>query len=219
MLLYGVYVFAVTWTYGRLVRIVKSFYLPRPYLKLAAFRYEGIVREFPITHLQVSNKTAEKILSLHTHARPTPTEQFVFCETDQLCEPLMGPYPASTVAGWERTKLHATGDFWDQWISPSILVQAWRLQFLEWAQSLAGSLFGPIYGRHVATAKSKPRREFCLSANTVRVQPHHPKYLIQLWFISLPWLLPELTLAHVSLFSNSFQGPTSLTPLFHSRIW
>lgn len=142
---------------------------------------------------KVSNKPAEK------HYKPAPSrnspssvEPFVFCETDQLRKPLMGSDPAATVAGWEQARLHATGDFWDQWISPSISVWLGGSSFWSEYEFWPRSLFGSIYGRHVATAKSKPRHESSLCVHCPR-EPHQPKYLIQLWFIVMYWLLSELT--------------------------
>lgn len=102
-------------------------------------------------------------------------EQFVFCETDQLREPLTGPRPAATVAGWEQARLHATGGFLGSVNLFSYLHKAWRLQLFAASRiSGLGSLFGSIYGRHVATAKSKPRHEFSLCTHCPS-KPHQPK--------------------------------------------
>lgn len=122
-------------------------------------------------------------------------EQLVFCETDQLCEPLMGPHPEATVAGWEQARLRAMRDFWDQWISPSISVCLRGSSFWSEHDFWPRSLFGSIYGRHVATTKSDPRLQFSLCIHCPS-EPHQPKYLIQLWVILLYLLLCELTALH-----------------------
>lgn len=51
---------------------------------------------------RVSTKPAEKPFKpahSRTLGNPSSVERFVFCETHQLLEPLMGPDPAATAAG------------------------------------------------------------------------------------------------------------------------
>lgn len=119
----------------------------------------------------------------------------------------MGPHPEATVAGWEQARLHAMGDFWDQWISASISVWLRGSSFWSEHDFWPRSLFGSIYGRHVATAKSNPRLEFSVCIQYPS-EPHQPVgfitlYLIQLWVMLMYWLLHELTALNIHLFCRT----------------
>ncbi len=126
---------------------------------------------------KVSNKTAENTLSLHTHAHSTtPAVWSSLCSVQLISfashwqDPIQRPQWLDE----SRPGCMPQEDFWDQWISSPISVRLGGSNFCSEQDFWPRSLFGSIYGRHVATAKSKPRHEFSLCVHSPS-KPHQPK--------------------------------------------